>query len=414
MTPRRICLVTTFYPPFAFGGDAIGVQALARALARGGYEVTVVHDTDAFSVLGGRLTGPPPPPVDPFGVRVVPLRTGVPLISTLLTQQTGGPILNRRRLRRLLDSGRFDVIIFNNVSLVGGPKVLGYGRGAAKIYLAHEHWLVCPTHVLWRHQREPCDRRECVRCQLHYRRPPQIWRYTGLLERELAHVHTFVAMTEFSRTKHREFGFPRDMEVLPYFLPGPARVVPPTRPASPHSRPFFLFVGRLERLKGLDDVVEALARYDGADLLVVGDGTHAETLQRLARDIPGVQFVGRVPNDELESYYRNAIALLVPSVGFETFGITLIEAFSYGLPVIARRNGSFPEIVAQSGGGILFETADELPAVMRSLQDDPDRRTALGRAGYEAYCRHWCESAVFPRYVDLIERACAKRQARAS
>jgi hypothetical protein len=85
--------------------------------------------------------------------------------------------------------------------------------------MAHEHWLVCPTHVLWRYNRELCTGKKCVRCQLVYGRPPQTWRMTGLMERELHHIHSFIAMSEFSRNKHREFGFPRDMEVVRTFFP---------------------------------------------------------------------------------------------------------------------------------------------------------------------------------------------------
>jgi glycosyltransferase involved in cell wall biosynthesis len=412
MTVRRLCFVTTFYPPFGFGGDGIAIQRLAQALARRGHDVTVVHDADAFTVLGGRAVEEPTP--DPFGVRVVTLRTRHPLLSTLLTQQTGHPVVNGPALKRLLDDEAFDVVVFNNVSLIGGPGVLRYGGAAARIYLAHEHWLVCPSHVLWRHNRERCEGRECLRCQLHYRRPPQLWRYTNLLDRELAHVDTFVAMSEFSRDKHRQFGFGRAMEVLPYFLPDPPAEPPALEQASPHDRPYVLFVGRLERLKGLDDVIPAFGGYEDADLLVVGDGTHGEALHRLARGNARVRFVGRVPNHQLGSYYRHALALLVPSVGFETFGITLIEGFSHGLPVIARRVGPLPEIVGRSGGGVLFDTPAELVAGLAALQRDPCRRAALGRAGYDAYRQYWCESVVVPRYIALFEDAYARRRARAS
>ena len=75
---------------------------------------------------------------------------------------------------------------FNNVSLVGGPGVLSTGNGI-RIYEAHEHWLVCPSHVLWRHGRELCTGRQCLRCTLNHRRPPQLWRYTGYLEQQLRH-----------------------------------------------------------------------------------------------------------------------------------------------------------------------------------------------------------------------------------
>ena len=97
MTAQRFCFLTTFYPPFNFGGDGIGVQRLARGLAKRGHDVTVIHDADAYTVLHqGPLPAAPSP--DPSGVRVVTLRSRVPLLSTLLTQQTGRPIVNGRRL----------------------------------------------------------------------------------------------------------------------------------------------------------------------------------------------------------------------------------------------------------------------------------------------------------------------------
>ena len=56
---------------------------------------------------------------------------------------------------------------------------------------------------------------------LSYRRPPQLWRYTGAVGRAARHVDAFIAMSEFSRAKHAEFGFEPEMEVVPYFLPDP-------------------------------------------------------------------------------------------------------------------------------------------------------------------------------------------------
>ena len=373
MTPLRACFVATFYPPYNFGGDGIVVQRLARAMARLGHQVTVVHDADAYDVLA-HGTRPQPAPPDPAGVQVVTLRTRLPRLSSLLTQQAGYPVVNRTRLRQLLGGNQFDVIVFNNVSLIGGPGLLGYGGAAATVYMAHEHWLVCPTHVLWRHARERCDSQECIRCQLHYHRPPQLWRQTGLLDRQLDHIDVFIAMSNFSRNKHREFGFPREMDVLPCFMPDALPRLAADIARSPHERPYFLFVGRLERIKGLDEVIRAFAHYPDADLLVIGDGEHGTELRRLAAGNPRVHFLGRVAVDDLSPYYRNAIAVVIPSVGYETFGMTVIEAFSHETPVIARRLGPFPELVQASGGGELFETEPELVAALQALQSSPSRR----------------------------------------
>jgi glycosyltransferase involved in cell wall biosynthesis len=410
MTTRRLrlCLLTTFYPPYNFGGDGIGIQRFAKALVRRGHHVTVVHDVDAFQVLH---RGPEPEAtIETDGVEVVRLRSRLGVLSPLVTHQTGRPLANGRALRAIVDRGRFDVLHFNNISLVGGPGLLSLGTGV-KIYEAHEHWLVCASHVLWRHNREPCTGRQCLRCVLRFKRLPQLWRYTGLLDRKLKAIDTFIAKSEFSRAKHREFGFPHEMEVVPYFLPElePAPV-PETTP--PQARPYFLFVGRLEPIKGLDDVVPLFRDFERADLLIAGDGTHAEALRRSAAGNPRVRFLGRVGSEELARLYRHARALIVPSVGYETFGIILIEAMRQGTPVLARRIGPFPEIVSR-GGGLLFDDAADLRVNMDRLFDETDLRSELSRSGVRAFREHWSEPVVVPRYLDLIRRAAERRGATA-
>ncbi len=404
MSGLHFAMLATFYPPWNFGGDGMGILRLSQALVRRGHRVTVIHDGDAYVALAGRE---PAAPFADDGVEAVTLRSRLGRLSTLLTQQTGRPAMHGGRIRRELEGRGVDVTVFHNISLVGGPGVLALGRGTT-VYMAHEHWLVCPSHVLWRHGREVCTGRECLRCVLHYRRPPQLWRYTGYLERELRHVDTFIAMSEFSRAKHREFGFPRDMEVVPYFLPA-ADPPSPDADAPPQERPYFLFVGRLERIKGLDDVIPVFARFDRADLVIAGDGEYAATLRSLAGGNPRVKFLGRVAPAELSRYYRHAAALIVPSVCYETFGIIIIEAFRQGTPVVARRIGPFPEILGTAGGGDLFTTPGELEAVLHRYLDEPARRAELGAAGAEAFRRHWSEQAVVPRFLDVVRRAAAHK-----
>ena len=408
MNGVRFCFLTTFYPPCNFGGDGIGIQRLARGLVRAGHRVTVIHDADAYTALGGAPAQDAP--LEPPGLDVIPLRSGVGALSPLLTHQFGRPVLNGRRIRQLLREGGYDVINFHNVSLIGGPGILKYGE-ALKLYMAHEHWLVCPTHVLWRHARELCTGRQCGRCQLAYRRPPQLWRWTGYLERQLAHVHAFIAMSAFSREKHREFGFSREMEVLPYFLPDGVEEAPTDRLPRPHVRPYFLFVGRLERIKGVQDVLPAFGGDGETDFLIAGDGEYREELQVRAAGMARVRFLGRVASDDLARFYRHAVALIVPSVCFETFGIILIEAFRQSTPVIARRLGPFPEIVTASGGGELFDSPGELLAAIGRLHRDPGYRDRLASAGHEAFQSRWSDRVVVPQYLDIVRRT-AERQGR--
>jgi glycosyltransferase involved in cell wall biosynthesis len=408
MTGLRFGFLTTFYPPRNFGGDGIGIQRLARGLVRAGHQVTVIYDADAYDAVA---TAPPPAaPEEPAGLEVIALRGGMGILSPVLTHQFGRPVVNGRRIKRLLAERQFDVINFHNISLVGGPGLLAYGD-AVKLFMAHEHWLVCPTHVLWRKGREVCTGRQCISCQLHARRPPQLWRMTGLLERHLHHVDRFIAMSEFSRDKHREFGFPREMDVLPYFLPdADASATPTASPtASPHPRPYFLFVGRLEQIKGLQDVLPAFAGPGEADLVVAGDGTYGETLRQLADGNPRVHFLGRVSGSTLDRWYQHAVALIVPSLCFETFGIILLEAFRQSTPVFARRLGPLPELLKESGGGASFGTRAELESLMSRILREPEWRDTLARAGSAALSRLWSERTVVPRYLDIVRAAAVER-----
>lgn len=395
-------MITTFYPPHHFGGDAIAIRRLCHGLVRRGHEVDVICDVDAWRALAD---GPEPEPLsEPDGLTVHRLRSRLGVLGPLATHQIGSPTVHRSRIERIVREGGFDVINFHNISLVGGPGLLAVGgAGPTKLYMAHEHWLVCPTHVLWRHGRERCTSRECVRCTLSYRRPPQLWRSDGVVTRGLEHVHEFIAISEFSRAKHAEFGFPRDMTVLPYAMPDRDRDEAAISETS-QDRPFFLFVGRLEQIKGLDDVIPAMRRYPAADLLIAGKGTHEPQLRDLADGIENVRFLGWLEAARLRAYYRDCLALIVPSVCFETFGLIVAEAFRDSTPVIARDLGPFPELVRTAGGGELFRDEEGLLAAMAALQSDPARRDELGRSARRAWELNWSEAVVIPRYLAIVER----------
>jgi glycosyltransferase involved in cell wall biosynthesis len=400
--PSRFCLVTTFYPPYNFGGDGIAVRRLAVALAERGHHVEVVHCVDSFQTLR-----PPDMPAsgdysDHSSIVHHGLRSRAGLLSPLITQQTATPGLKRGRLRAILGRGRFDVVHFHNASLIGAT-ALGYAPPQAiTLYTMHEHWLVCPMHVLWRFNREPCTGRKCIRCQVRGGRPPQLWRYTGVLERSLRHVDAFIAPSRFTREKHIEFGLSVDAPIvhIPNFIPPPRP--PEAGAAPPHPRPYFLYVGRLERIKGAHTLVDAFTRYAKADLLVAGAGHDAEELRAMASGNSHIHFLGQTPYAALEAMMRHAIAVVVPSVGFEVFPTTVLEANAQGTPVIGHRLGPLPEML-DGRGGLTYGDEPELIAALESLRTDRKRRDFLGARGREEYVAEWTAERHLSRYFDLIK-----------
>lgn len=404
----RFAMVTTFYPPYHFGGDAQHVRLLAHALARRGHQVEVIHDVDAFRMLKPGVEPDPLP--EPERVRIHSLSSRFGALSCLATQQLGRPLVHGNSIQRILSQG-FDVIHFHNISLVGGPGVLAYGDGI-KLYTTHEHWLVCPSHILWRHGRELCTGRQCLRCVLHHHRPPQLWRTTGMLQKQSEHVDAFCVPSRFSAAKHQEFGFNRSMQILPLFLPNgsPASEDPPPPVGRVADRPFFLFVGRLEHIKGLQDVIPLFDDDSPADLWIAGSGNYESELRQLAGNRRCVRFLGAQTQERLRELYRGALAVVLPSICYEVFPMVILEAFREGTPVVARRLGPYPEIVAQSQGGLLFETRDELAHALSLLAHDDDLRTKLGQAGYQAFQTNWHEEVFLERYFALIHRIARERQ----
>jgi glycosyltransferase involved in cell wall biosynthesis len=399
-------MVTTFYPPHHFGGDAIYVLRLSSELAARGHSVTVIHDPEAFALLGGE---PRASSARQSRVAVEPIRTRLPRWSPLVTYVTGRPGLKAGQLRRALRPGRFDVI--HNVSLVGGPDLLTYGDGV-KLYTMHEHWLVCPMHTLWKNNRELCERPTCLRCSLSYRRPPQLWRSSSLLRRRAQDIDLFLAPSRFTMDMHRRRGFEGPMRHLPPFV-SRSESAPASTESVSHPRPYFLVVGRLERLKGVHTLIDVFRRYDRADLVVVGDGSEAKSLRRQAADLPHVKFTGALHFDALHSLYEGAIAVIAPSVGYETFGLVSLEAFARRTPAIVRDLGGLSEAVVDSGGGFLYRTDADLIEAMEKLRGSPELRNELGRRGHDAYVTHWSEDAHLDAYLGIVAELRGGRAARA-
>jgi glycosyltransferase involved in cell wall biosynthesis len=410
MTPLRIAMVTTFYPPYHFGGDAMYVYRLTEALAERGHRIDVVHSVDAF-----RLQHPADPEVafshHPH-VTLHRLESHRPAVAALASHQLGRPALYRRRLRDVLESRTWDVIHYHNVSLMGAPGLLEMGRAPVKLYTANEYWLICPTHVLFAFDREACTERRCLACTLAYKRPPQAWRYTGALRRGLRHVDRILVPSRFAVEQHRAQGVDRPLVHLPYFIPPPPAIDAPVRPDVPvPDRPFFLYVGRLEKLKGVQDVLRLFADYREADLVIVGAGSYEPVLRAQARGLTHVRFLAKVHPAALAAIYRRAVAVLVPSLCYETFGLTAAEAQAHGTPAIVRRIGALAENIEQSGGGLSFATLEECRAAMERLRTQPDLRDEMGRRGAETVRARWSVEAHLAQYLEIVARVREEKDA---
>ncbi len=400
--------LTTFYPPYSFGGDAMYIYRLAHALGSEGHQVDVIHCIDSY-----HMQHPNEPEIE-FAehpnVKRHGLRSRYGWMSPLATHQTGKPYLKTHQIKEVLDSKPYDVIHFHNISLLG-PEIMmikpTHGD-PIKLYTTHEHWLICPTHVLWKFNQRACEKPECLRCTIMARRPPQLWRYNGMLDRTSRHVDKFVSPSIFTAKMHAERGFSQPVSHLPYFIhradqdwvnPGPR----------PQEQPYFLFVGRLEIIKGLHTLIDVWKQVEGIDLIIAGTGTQEAELRQRASDNPRVNFVGALSQKELGRYYHHAIATIVPSITYETFGIIIVESFARKTPVIVRDLGALPEVVHDSEGGFVYRTDSELLEFIDIFANNPELRSTMGENGYTSFIRLWSTEAHLEQYFSLIDAISEKK-----
>jgi glycosyltransferase involved in cell wall biosynthesis len=207
-------------------------------------------------------------------------------------------------------------------------------------------------------------------------------------------------------------GFKPPIEIIPYFHP--TAEVTDSAAESPAAadflltqRPYFAFVGRLEKIKGVQVLIDTFKGYNHADLVIAGRGNYESTLRKLAAGMPNVHFAGFLNQAQLKTLYRRAIACLVPSLCYETFGLVTLESFAAKTPVIVHDLGALPEMIAD-GGGLKYQTREELITAMETLRTQPDLRNEMGARAHEITLSRYTEDKHLARYLEFIERAKTK------
>lgn len=229
-----------------------------------------------------------------------------------------------------------------------------------------------------------------------------------MIEEAVNHVDLFIAPSEFTMQKHRELGLQRPIAELPYFTSRWSHDQP-TETYVPREVPYFLFVGRLENIKGLQALIPVFRCYRNAQLWVAGTGEYEGVLRAMAADSPNIKFLGYQSGEQLRLLYEQAVATIVPSLWYEVFGIIILESFTQKTPVIVSNRGGMPKVVTSSGGGFVFNTEAELIGAMDRLLNESSLREQMGQRGYQALKQKWSAEVHIPQYLTLIEQATASR-----
>jgi len=262
--------------------------------------------------------------------------------------------------------------------------------GIPVVQTLHEYKLLCPVSSMVR------DGRLCEECA-----EGSYWRAAwhrcnrGNLARSLvtateSYVSTtlgartgidhFIAVSDFLRGKMIEHGIPENKITTVHNF-----VRDDVLADNMDEGKYFLYFGRIEKIKGLGTLIKAMAAMSDVDLYIVGSGGARQELEDdVARmGLANVRFLGFKSGQELRGLIAGAIAIVAPSECNETFGLVLVESFAQCRPVIASRMGGMTEVVSDGEDGLLFDAGnvEQLVAALAWMAANRKQAVEMGRAG---------------------------------
>ena len=367
------------------GGEDIVVEAEVELLRQHGHQVELfLRDNDEIGNIG----------------------------SVALIAQTLWSTMTVKAFKTIVQTFKPDLVHVHNTFPLISPS-LYWAAAEAKVPVVqtlHNFRLLCPQAMLLRAGRicEDCvgklPWRGIVRgCYRESVMHSAVLGGALILHRALGtyqgRVGRYIALTEFGRQKFIEGGLPPEfIRVKPNFVEAPL--------ISSHvKRQDFLFVGRLSTEKGVGVLANAMSCMPGLRCEVIGVGPGEEILA----GIPGVLMSGWQEGNIIFERMQAARALVMPSICYEGFPRTLVEAFAAGLPVIASRLGAMAALIKDGHTGLLFDpgNAADLAAKLQWAHSHPERMDAMGRAARAEYEAHYTPeknyAILMEIYADAIE-----------
>jgi glycosyltransferase involved in cell wall biosynthesis len=302
------------------------------------------------------------------------------------------------------------VVHVHNMNPLFGPRSLAAAReaGARVVLHLHNFRLFCSIAVAFR------DGETCFRCRRRFTLPgavlncrgsaPESAVYAAALARHqpavFEAVDRFVTPSAFAAGQLARLGVPEErLDVVANYVPD-ADFAASTAAADGG---YALAFGRLSPEKGFRYAIGASA-LSRVPLRLLGDGPLADELRELAAATGApVELPGAVPPERVGELLRGAAMAVVPSVGPDVMPFAALEAMAAGVPVVAARSGSLPEIVGE-GRCVARRDPDALAGAMSALWDDSGHRADEGEAALARARERFSEERYLRELRSIYER----------
>lgn len=264
--------------------------------------------------------------------------------------------------------------------------------GIPVVQSLHEYKLACPIYTMERggHVCEDCVTGSTLNLLRHQCKGSLLRSavafveyHASRLQGDVDKIDRFICVSDFLRRTMTRAGLPEDKLVTLHNFVDPKQVAPR---ASVSRGDYLLYFGRIETLKGVPTLIDAVHR-SGLPLRIAGTGAWSAQMKTEIADLPNVEYLGFVSGEPLRQLVAEARAVVVPSEWYENCPMTVLEAKAVGTPVVGARIGGIPELVREGVDGFLFEPgdgADLARALAAVMGADADAMDAAARADIQA------------------------------
>jgi glycosyltransferase involved in cell wall biosynthesis len=179
-------------------------------------------------------------------------------------------------------------------------------------------------------------------------------------------INKYIAVSNFVETKYTELGFSKNILEVIY---NPVESMQDGTDLS--TGDYVLFMGSTIKAKGIFDYIEIAKKLKNIKFVIAGDGKDLPEVLRLIQNESNIEYVGEVDGEIKKSLLANAKLIMAPSLCYETFGLIVVEANSFGKPVLASRRGGLEELITENKNGFLYEPGniDSLTEKVKNLYE---------------------------------------------
>lgn len=279
------------------------------------------------------------------------------------------------------------------------------------VHTVHDYRMICPAYTFKNNKGDICE--ECggghfINC-IKYKCCKGSLMQSVLMASEMyirnARYHPvdnidgFIFVSNFAREKHIQYDakFKNATSIVLYNY---------TVPVENHTgdkHDYILYYGRLSREKGISTLIEAIKRNPLIRLKIIGTGPIEEQLKSY-HQCPNVEFLGYKTGKELVDLVSSAKFVCVPSEWYENNPMTIIEAYSFGTPVIGARIGGIPEIIVEGKTGYLFESGNVESledTLIKALSQTGNTYKAMSKASYDYYLNNFSEAQYYEKLMSF-------------